>query len=323
MRACVLFVISCGILASAQSQSSGMIGVAVNQTARLNVQNTAAPLDNPVAIIACPVTLQIFDDQNTKLAEMNVDNVAPLTSAHLDFGRPTTASSTTPLRVQVRGVAAVPFSPGGGTVIPVARVAPICTFSYALEVFDTDTGKTRVVQTFTSFVPLAAFLEADAVAQPLQPTPANLPQTQGSGMIGVAINQTARLNVLNTATPPTDPTVTVPACKVTLQIFDDQNTKLAEMAADNVAPSSATHLDFVRPSTATPLRIQVRGIATVSLTLTGIPMPTVIPIPLAPCSLASTLEVFDNDTGKTQVVLPVASSAFAALILDPLISSTP
>ncbi len=316
----LLFVISCGI--RSQAQSSGVVGVAVNQTVRLNVLNTAAPLDSPVAVVACPVTLQIFDDQNTKLAEMNVDNVASLTSTHLDFARPVTASSTTPLRVQLRGVANVPIDPASRILDPLP-LASICTFSYSLEVFDSDTGKTRVVQTFTPFVFLGQFSQIDAVTQPL-PIPAVLPQTQGSGMIGVAPNQTARLNVSNTNTPPTDPTVTVPACKVTLQFFDDQNSKLGETTVDNIAPSTAAHFDWVRPvSSPTPQRVQVRGTAIVALSFTGLPMPAAIGVPITPCNLNSTLEVFDNDTGKTQAVLPFASPYFAALVVDPLISSTP
>ena len=78
---------------------------------------------------------------------------------------------------------------------------------------------------------------APAQTVPL-PIPASLNQTQGSGMIGVAINQTARLNVLNSAAPPpADSPIATPACKVTLQVFDDQNTKLGESRSTILRPA--------------------------------------------------------------------------------------
>ncbi len=79
------------------------------------------------------------------------------------------------------------------------------------------------------------------------PIPSSFNQTQTFGMIGVALNQTARLNALNSSSAATIASLTAPpACKVTLQIFDDQNLKLAELDIADLAPGTAQHLDFAR-----------------------------------------------------------------------------
>ena len=48
--------------------------------------------------------------------------------------------------------------------------------------------------------------------------------------------------------------------------------------------------------------------------------PTLV-VPTSACSLVSTLEVFDSDTGKTQIVLPAAASIASSII--PVITFTP
>jgi hypothetical protein len=144
------------------------------------------------------------------------------------------------------------------------------------------------------------------------PIPFSLNQTQTFGMVGVALNQTARLNVVNAAAPPTGPVALV-VCSMTLQLFDDQANKVAELAVDNLAPGKALHLDLARPAAApnvtAPLRIQVRGVVIVGGRVTPQPVDTpALPVPVpSVCAVVPTLEVFDNDTGKTQVVLTNAS----------------
>jgi hypothetical protein len=138
------------------------------------------------------------------------------------------------------------------------------------------------------------------------PIPISLNQTQTFGMIGLALNQTARLNVVNAASPPTAPVALV-VCNMTLQLFDDQANKLAELAVDNLEPGKALHLDLARPAAApnvtAPLRIQVRGVVIVGAPITPQPLDTP-PVPvLAVCAVVPTLEVFDNDTGRTRNVL--------------------
>jgi hypothetical protein len=144
-------------------------------------------------------------------------------------------------------------------------------------------------------------------AQTAPAIPVALNQTQTFGMLGVASNQTARLNVLNSTAPPMVAGSAVQSCTLTLQFFDEQNNKLAELAVPGLDPGKASHLDYSIPTATattapTPQRMQVRGVVVVS----GVPMPqpTMPTIQaISPCSVLPTLEVFDNDTGKTQVVL--------------------
>jgi hypothetical protein len=96
----------------------------------------------------------------------------------------------------------------------------------------------------------------------------------------------------------------VQSCKLTLQFFDEQNNKLAELAVPALDPGKATHLDYSIPTATattapTPQRIEVRGVVVVTGVSTPQPtMPTIQVI--SPCSVLPTLEVFDNDTGKTK-----------------------
>jgi hypothetical protein len=139
-----------------QTQTTGMVGITVNQTARLNVLNSASPLlqANPLPLRPCKVTLTIFDEQGAQLKQLVVDNLPPRTAKSLDFPGPVAVAGMTPvaLRIQVRG--AVSVSPGPlpegmaqWFVFPIA-----CTVVPTLEVFDNDTGKTMVVLTNPSFV---------------------------------------------------------------------------------------------------------------------------------------------------------------------------
>jgi hypothetical protein len=158
------------------------------------------------------------------------------------------------------------------------------------------------------FLLCGLFCGVIAVAQTV-PIPVSLNQTQSFGMIGVALNQTGRLNVVNTAPAPTGPVALV-ACSLTLQLFDDQANKVAELAVDNLEPGKALHLDLPRPAAASnvtdPLRIQVRGVVIVGGPILPRPLDPTVAV-LSVCAVAPTLEVFDNDTGKTQVVLTNAS----------------
>jgi len=158
------------------------------------------------------------------------------------------------------------------------------------------------------------------------PTVLTLTQTQTFGMAGVAVNQTARLNVVNIATPPATANPVAPApCKVTLDIFDDQNARLEELAIDDLAPGKAMHLDYPRPvstSPSTPLRVQVRGVVTTSPTFppTAMQGPAIpLPLPSFACTVVSTLEVFDSDTGKSQIIL--ANAAAVPGMIQPLLTA--
>jgi hypothetical protein len=121
------------------------------------------------------------------------------------------------------------------------------------------------------------------------------PDPPGYGMVGIADGQTARLNLVNLRTP--DATGLPPGpCRARLQFVDADGN---ELASRGVAPEAghATFLDFAARfvpvntvDAAAPLRAEIRAVV---LTDNGIPP--------GPCRV--TLEIFDNATGRSQVVL--------------------
>jgi len=122
------------------------------------------------------------------------------------------------------------------------------------------------------------------------------PDPPGYGMVGIADGQTARLNIVNVGV--LDPTTGLPPdpCRARLQFVDADGN---ELASRGVAPEMghAKFLDFtprfvpVDTAAAAPLRAEIRAVV---LTDNGLPP--------GPCRL--TLEIFDNVTGRSEVVLP-------------------
>jgi len=119
------------------------------------------------------------------------------------------------------------------------------------------------------------------------------PDPPGYGMVGIADGQTARLNIVNIGVP--DPTTGVPPdpCRARLQFVDADG---SELASRGVAPEMghAKFLDFTPSFLSTnggPLRAEIRAVV---LTDNGAPP--------GPCRV--TLEIFDNVTGRSDIVLP-------------------
>lgn len=136
---------------------------------------------------------------------------------------------------------------------------------------------------------LAGVLSGTAGAFNPQPDP------PGFGMIGIAQGQTARLNLVHAVSgdvlSPPDP------CRALLRFFDADGNLLARRRVD-VAPGRSTFLDFT-PSFAPPIgdviapaRAQIR--AAVAFGSDSL---------LAPDPCRVTLEIFDNATGRTEIVL--------------------
>jgi hypothetical protein len=108
----------------------------------------------------------------------------------------------------------------------------------------------------------------------------------GNGMVGLVRGQTARLNTVNLGGPDTRP------CEVELMFFDDQGNPLAARGIIIIGGKS----DFLDlnadalggPDTRPGDRFQIRA---------------QVVIPPGPCrgTTIPTLEIFDNDTGKTTV----------------------
>jgi len=138
------------------NSTSAIIGVSSTQTARLNVLNLQ-PVIPGVTAVACPATLEFFDDSGALLKQLVLTTISPATAANLTF-KPTPSATAANARVQIR---AVVFTPAN-TVTPVAGsmpviVAPVCNFLSSFEVVDDATGNTQSVTTDFHTMPPFSF----------------------------------------------------------------------------------------------------------------------------------------------------------------------
>ncbi len=139
------------------SVTTGIVGWApASQTAQLNVLNTGGIFaaittsTSTTTAAACPVELAFYDAQDNLLKSLQVSNVAAGTAASLTLKLADLTTSSTALRLDIRGVVKSnpivtgPIPAGNMPMIPVFST---CTIVPTLELFDTSTG---VTQTFTS-----------------------------------------------------------------------------------------------------------------------------------------------------------------------------
>src|SRR5262249_31475852 len=114
--------------------SSGMVGLASGQTARLNVVNVGVPTPSPVP---CVVALAFLDSDSKILKQMFV-SVGFGKAAFVDLVMGKSAG-----RFQIRGIGYNPLLTPG----PAIPQALSCSFVPTLELFDTETGRTAVIVT--------------------------------------------------------------------------------------------------------------------------------------------------------------------------------
>src|SRR5450631_3238064 len=126
-------------LAQAQTVSSntpgfvvttGIVGVTGTQTARLNVLNLQ-PVIPGVAAVACPATLEFYDDTGAQLKQLAFSNISPANAASLAF-KPAIPSTSVGARAQIRAVVFTPTptvaNPGNGpTPMPFMPVRAGCS----------------------------------------------------------------------------------------------------------------------------------------------------------------------------------------------------
>jgi hypothetical protein len=162
----VLLLFGSQFLTQAQTVSSstpgmvittGIVGVTSTQTARLNVLNLQ-PVTPGVAAVACPATLEFYDDTGAQLKQLAVTNIAPANAASLVL-KPAISSTAVGARAQIRAVLFTPATavanPGSGpTPMPAMLVRAGCNFMASLEIIDDATG---VTHTFTTDLRSMAF----------------------------------------------------------------------------------------------------------------------------------------------------------------------
>ena len=131
--------------------TTGIVGVTSTQTARLNVLSLQ-PVVPGVAAVACPATLEFYDDSGAQLKQLVLANISPATAASLVF-KPTVPSTAVNARAQIRAVVFTPATPmpnmgsGGPMSPPLFPVYVGCSVMASLEIIDDSTGETH---TFTT-----------------------------------------------------------------------------------------------------------------------------------------------------------------------------
>lgn len=117
-----------------------------------------------------------------------------------------------------------------------------------------------------------------------------------SGMVGLARGPTARLNLLN---PPAQPTATAAASCSARVAFVDAAGAVIQSSTVSVQQGQSLPYDFVWSGS----RAQIR--ATVEVPPVVPPAGSAIPIAL-PCNLIPTVEIFDNNRGRTDLIIGVS-----------------
>ena len=122
-----------------------------------------------------------------------------------------------------------------------------------------------------------------AIAMAQQPPSfQNLQRT--SGVVGITLGQTARLNVLYPTAPAP---ILQRICSATLAIADDRGNVLKSATVAQLIASKSVSVDLNADSDLMGARTQIHGL---SVAPTG-------------CQLLTTLEIIDNSTQKTIVVM--------------------
>ena len=163
-------------LAQAQTVSSttpefavttGIVGVTSTQTARLNVLNLH-PVIPGVTAVACPATLEFYDDTGALLQQLVVTSISPANAVSLVF-KPTVSSTAVGARAQVRAVVLTPstavMNPGGASgpiAVPIMAISVGCSVMPSLEIVDDATGATHTFTTDLRSMPFYGIIPVTA-----------------------------------------------------------------------------------------------------------------------------------------------------------------
>jgi hypothetical protein len=130
-------------------------------------------------------------------------------------------------------------------------------------------------------------------------------QTKVLGVVGLTFGQTARLNVLYPAPPA--PVALAIRCTASLSILDSTG-KVLRSAPVFINPGSSQSLDFNLDTAPTPTDSRLEVYARV--TSPASELASANPVALPACNLIPTLELLDNATKKTILVLSNAERVF-------------
>lgn len=156
-RICVFTLAVTGLFAQStpvpEARTSGMIGLAYGQTARINVLNKGVL--PPAVGAVCSATLAFYDGQGTLLKSMPVPTINPGTAAYLDITDMDLALATNQ-RKEIRATISVPApTPVASATSSEPNIPAGCNLVGTLEVFDSLTGRTEAVLGGMHVVPSA------------------------------------------------------------------------------------------------------------------------------------------------------------------------
>jgi hypothetical protein len=140
------------------AMTTGIVGVTITQTVRLNVLNLQ-PVIPGVAAILCPATLELYDDTGALLKQSTVTNIPPANAASLVF-KPAVPAAPAGARAQIRAVVLTPLpyvmNSGSGPIsLPTIAVNRGCSLMASLEIIDDSTGATHNLT--TDLRPMSAY----------------------------------------------------------------------------------------------------------------------------------------------------------------------
>lgn len=142
-----LFAQSTAPVARAHQRSSGMVGIAEGQTARVNLLSPDLPA--PLAAgVMCTATVSFINAQGTVLKSGTLTAI-PGQSVHIDLDTDADLKYAVNERHEIRATIQVPVEPPpAGSTIP---IVPACRLIPTMEIFDTLTSRTTVVLGHTHF----------------------------------------------------------------------------------------------------------------------------------------------------------------------------
>ena len=166
-----------------------------------------------------------------------------------------------------------------------------------------------------------------AISSTAQTTTPTFLQAVSTGIVSFSTNQTAQLNVVNLNPVAGTPGTTATICTVELQFFDSNFSLLKQVVINNVSPGAAASLTLARTEvtgSSTP-RVAIRGVVRTnpaSSTTIGAGTGTTS-IAFAGCPVKTTLEIYNNDTGITQLVMGDVQSIGGYTFPLPFVSLGP
>jgi hypothetical protein len=146
---------------------------------------------------------------------------------------------------------------------------------------------------------LTVFACMAANAQP--PTP-SVPPGQGLGfaMVGIAPGQSARINALNQLP---SPAAQGPAgCRIALQFYDAEGQLVKEYVVPGLAVGKSAAVDLNRDDLPGGDRLSLRAVLVFGYSGGANPPPQLLQ-QTATCNIVPSLEIYDNDTQKTSIVI--------------------